>query len=159
MVTFASSAAYGYAKTTAPEALKQAYPFPTTPFRILNPITIRTAINQLLFALIVPTVVAGLADLSSVTVCITRVVPLEVAFAFAVSLSFVYTVAMAFMGFTMWFSVRDIRKGESVVSKELDEEASIKGQVRLVAELDQSVANDRGSEKGGNTQYSVFERP
>lgn len=114
-----------------PEALSLALPLPTNPFRLLHPITIRTAVHTALLALTTTTIIAGFADLGAVTLCATRAVPFEAALTFAMALFFLNTVAGALMGLTTTLSVREAlqarrrRKGaaKKTVDDDLDAEA------------------------------------
>lgn len=117
-----------------PEALSLALPLPTNPFRLLHPITIRTAVHTALLALTTTTIIAGFADLGAVTLCATRAVPFEAALTFAMALFFLNTVAGALMGLTTTLSVREAlqarrrRRGpraekKNTVDDDLDAEA------------------------------------
>lgn len=117
-------------------ALQQANIFPTAPFRFRDPLTIRTAINQALFVLILPTTLAGFADLSSTTLCVTRAIPLQTGIAFGMALSLPYTVASALSGLAIWLSAQEVRKRTKEEKKAMDEESwgkkSLKEKIRLV---------------------------
>lgn len=136
LTTLGASAVHFYVKLTSPLALNEAVVFPTKPFRLLSPLTIRTIANQSLLMLVLPTVIAGFADLSAVTFCVTRIVPFEGAIAFAVGLLFVYVVASALSTLTVWLSLREVRKArkagkgdeESWGRKTLKEKIAVVGQ-------------------------------
>lgn len=85
---------------------------PTRPFKIAHALTVRVFVNQSLLMLVLPVVVTGFADLSSVSICITRVVSLEAAIGLASGLTFLYTVSSAVSSLTLMLSTREVRKGK-----------------------------------------------
>lgn len=91
---------------------------------------------QTLFAITFPATLSGFSDLGGVTLCTTRVIPLEVAMGFGFGVSFLYTVATALTGLTIWLSVRELRKSMKEMKKGADEEAwgkkSLKEKIQVV---------------------------
>lgn len=59
-----------------------------------------------------PTVISGFADLGSVTLCVTRVVPFEAAFAVAVSLTALYVTGSGISFLNILLAVGDIRRAK-----------------------------------------------
>lgn len=94
---------------TSPAELRDGVVFPMRTFRLQSPLTIRTVVNQVLLALVLPVVITGFADLSSISICITRVFSLETSIGFATGLTFLFTLASAISGLTLMLAIRDIR--------------------------------------------------
>lgn len=111
------------------------------PFKVLHPLTIRTITIQTLFALILPTAISGFSDLGGITLCITRVITIEMAMGLGVGLSFLYIVAGALTGFTIYLSVRELLKKTKELKMGVDEEAWAK---KSLKEKIQVVKNENG---------------
>lgn len=146
LVTLFASASHLLARKVAPGALQAAVVFPIAPFRFLHPLTIRTIIMQTLFALILPSALSGFADLGGVTLCATRVIPLETGMGIGIALAFLYIVASTLTGLTAWLSVRELRKKSKELKKGIDEEAWAK---KSLKEKIQVVKNEGGYDKHG----------
>lgn len=69
-----------------------------------------------------PTVISGFADLGSVTLCVTRVVPFEAAFAVAVGLAALYIIGSGISLLNILLAVFDIRQAKKEASDRRDEE-------------------------------------
>lgn len=69
-----------------------------------------------------PTVISGFADLSSVSLCVTRVVPFEAAFAVAVSLTALYITGSGISFLNIMLAVFDIRQAKKEAKERRDEE-------------------------------------
>lgn len=82
------------------------------PFSIVHPLTLRTLVNQGALFLILPAVITGFSDLASVALCFTRVIPFEAGIGFAAGLTFVYTMASALTGVTMYLHSKDTRNAK-----------------------------------------------
>lgn len=93
--------------------------FPTKPFQLMNSLTIRTILGQAVLMLSLPVVITGFSDLSSVALCATRVLPFEAGIAFASGLTFLYTIATAISGLTIFLTTKDINsKDQSMTDNE-----------------------------------------
>lgn len=69
-----------------------------------------------------PTVISGFADLGSVTLCITRVVPFEAAFAVALSLGALYIIGSSISLLNIFLALFDIRQAKKDAKDRRDEE-------------------------------------
>lgn len=116
------------------------------PFKLLHLLTFRTGINQTLLMLVLPTVIAGFADLSALTICITRVVPLEAAIAFATGLTFLYSVSSALSSVTLYMATRDMRKAKKSADEENWGKKSLKEKINVVKE-ESAKKGDVGSDR------------
>ncbi|KAJ4390951.1 hypothetical protein N0V93_004550 [Gnomoniopsis smithogilvyi] len=138
IMTLVASASHFFAKRVAPDALQQAQVFPTFPFRYRHPLTIRTIVIQITLSLILPTACSGFADLGGMTLCVTRVIPLEFALGLGVGISFLYIVASALTGLTIWLSIRDFRPSTKELKDGVDEGAlgyqSLKKKIHVIKE-------------------------
>lgn len=132
------------AKSSYAKEVRDGVVFPTRPFKIAHALTIRVVVNQSLLMLVLPVVVTGFADLSSVSICITRVVSLEAAIGLASGLTFLYTVSSAVSSLTLMLSTREVRKGNSGggAGEEADDYASrgLKDKISVVRQ--QSMKGD-----------------
>lgn len=97
-----------FTKMRRPEELSEGAVF-SRPFSIFTSLTFRTITNQTLLVLVLPVIISGFADLSAITICITRVVPFEAALALGTGLLFLYTVSNAASGLAILLSIRDVR--------------------------------------------------
>jgi hypothetical protein len=78
--------------------------------------------SQTLLGLTMPTVISGFADLGSVTLCVTRVVPFEAAFAAAVGLTALYITGSGISFLNIMLAVFDIRQAKKEAKDRRDEE-------------------------------------
>lgn len=92
------------------------------PFKFFDRQTISTFFNQVLLALTMPTVISGFADLGSVTLCVTRVVPFEAAFAAAVGLTSLYITGSGISFLNIMLAILDIRRAKKEAGDRRDEE-------------------------------------
>ncbi|KAH8777771.1 hypothetical protein F5883DRAFT_487252 [Diaporthe sp. PMI_573] len=107
--------------TKAPSPDTQASVLPA-PFTFSDRRTIRTLMSQALLGLTMPTVISGFADLGSVTLCITRVVPFEAAFATAVGLTALYITGSGISFLNIMLAIFDIRQAKKEAKDRRDEE-------------------------------------
>lgn len=131
IITLGASATHFLVKQSSPFALQDALVLPQ-PFKLFHLLTLRTGINQTLLMLVLPTVIAGFADLSSLTICITRVVSLEAAIAFATGLTFLYSVASALASLTLYLGTRDARQAKKARDEESWGKKSLKEKINVV---------------------------
>ncbi|KAK2613334.1 hypothetical protein N8I77_000252 [Diaporthe amygdali] len=110
-----------FISTKAPSRDYQASVLPA-PFTFFDRRTIRTLVNQILLGLTMPTVISGFADLGSVTLCITRVVPFEAAFAVALSLGALYIIGSSISLLNIFLALFDIRQAKKEAKDRRDEE-------------------------------------
>lgn len=107
--------------TKAPSPDTQASVLPA-PFTFSDRRTIRTLISQTLLGLTMPTIISGFADLGSVTLCVTRVVPFEAAFAVAVGLTALYITSSGISFLNILLAIFDIRQAKKEAKDGRDEE-------------------------------------
>lgn len=108
------------------------------PFALFDRRTISTFLNQLLLTLTMPTLISGFADLGSVTLCATRAVPFEAAFAVAVGLTPLYTTGSGISLLNIMLAVLDIRRAKKEAADRRDEEnwgnKSLKEKIQYVGQ-------------------------
>lgn len=80
---------------------------PTPPAPLLSLPNIRVMINQLFLILSFASVITGFADLSSVALCFTQVVPFDLALVIGFSLSTVFVLGSTVSGLDIALTVRD----------------------------------------------------
>ncbi|KAK1637918.1 hypothetical protein BDP81DRAFT_460531 [Colletotrichum phormii] len=111
---------------------------PTPPALLLSLPNIRVMVNQLLLILSFASVITGFADLSSVALCFTQIVPFDLALVIGFSLSTVFVSGSTVSGLDIALTVQDFlrhRKG-------------LKGG-------DKTNAAERGAERGGVMQGKI----
>lgn len=108
LFTVGATVMHLFTKMRRPEELSEGAVF-SRPFSIFTSLTFRTIINQTLLVLVLPVIISGFADLSTITICITRVVPFEAALALGTGLLFLYTISNAASGLAILLSIRDVR--------------------------------------------------
>lgn len=95
--------------------------------------------------LTLPTVIAGFSDLASVALCLTRVVPFEAGIAIASGLTFLYTMATALTGLTMYLALKDSRnakKGKPAARLDIeafDSNKEMKEKIRVIRQEDAGI--------------------
>lgn len=93
-----------------------------------------------------PTVISGFADLGSVTLCVTRVVPFEAAFAVAVSLTALYITGSGISMLNILLAILDIRRAKKEAADRRDEEnwgnKSLKEKIQYVGQQESHVKLD-----------------
>lgn len=93
-----------------------------------------------------PTLISGFADLGSVTLCVTRVVPFEAAFAIAVSLTALYITGSGISFLNIMLAIFDIRQAKKEAGDRRDEEnwgnKTLKEKIHYVGQQESNVKLD-----------------
>ncbi|KAM3505475.1 hypothetical protein MY10362_002924 [Beauveria mimosiformis] len=128
------------------------------------------ACNQILLALLLPTAVTGFADLSSVTLCLTRsVVPFELAVSLGMGLVFVFALGQFMSGIELFLVFMAKRTGRRQMLTVKEEAADRSGRPRIESPVPQRTGTvilekgvvvlekeeDRG-QVGGKAQLPVY---
>lgn len=133
------------ARSSYPKQVRDGVVFPTSPsFKLAHALTVRVLVNQSLLMLVLPVVVSGFADLSSVSICITRVVSLEAAIGLASGLTFLYTVSSAVSSLTLMLSTREVRgkKGDGKDGEDFKDKISVVRQQSVKGQDDRAFERD-----------------
>ncbi|KKY35876.1 hypothetical protein UCDDA912_g04149 [Diaporthe ampelina] len=129
---------YISANTPFPGSEASVLPAPST---FADRRTISTLLSQTLLGLTMPTLISGFADLASITLCTTRVVPFEAAFAVAVSLTALYTTGSGISMLNILLAIFDIRKAKKEAADGRDEEnrgrKTLKEKIQYVGQVSQ----------------------
>ncbi|KAG8167689.1 hypothetical protein KVR01_003378 [Diaporthe batatas] len=110
-----------YISTKAPSPDASASVLPV-PFALADRRTIGTLLSQLLLALSMPAVITGFSDLGAVTLCITRVVPFEFAFAIGMGLTTLYVTGSGISFLNILLATLDLRRAKKDAKDKVDEE-------------------------------------
>ncbi|KAK1472526.1 hypothetical protein CTAM01_16367 [Colletotrichum tamarilloi] len=113
---------------------------PTPPAPLLSLPNIRVMVNQLFLILSFASVITGFADLSSVALCFTQVVPFDLALVIGFSLSTVFVLGSTVSGLDIALTVRDFLRYRK----------TLKGD-------DKTNAAERGVERGGVMQSKILQ--
>lgn len=93
-----------------------------------------------------PTVITGFADLGAVTLCVTRAVPFELAFAVGVGLTALYVTGSGISFLNILLAVFDIRQAKKEAKDRRDEEnwgnKSLKEKIQHVGQQGYDVKMD-----------------
>ncbi|KAK1671268.1 hypothetical protein BDP55DRAFT_753042 [Colletotrichum godetiae] len=111
---------------------------PTPPAPLLSLPNIRVMVNQLFLVLSFASVITGFADLSSVALCFTQIIPFDLALVIGFSLSTVFVLGSTVSGFDIALTARDF----------LRHRKALKGG-------DKTNAAERGAERGGVMQGKI----
>lgn len=127
------------AKASVAKEVEDGAVFPAEGFQLKSVLTLRTVVNQGTLMLTLPTVIAGFTDLSSVVLCVTRVIPFETGVALAAGLTFLYTVASALSSLVIYLGLKDgrnVKKGKPAlrldVESAFDSNKSIKEKIQVI---------------------------
>ncbi|UQC81717.1 uncharacterized protein CLUP02_07203 [Colletotrichum lupini] len=113
---------------------------PTPPAPLLSLPNIRVMVNQLFLILSFASVITGFADLSSVALCFTQVVPFDLALVIGFSLSTVFVLGSTVSGLDIALTGRDFLRYKK----------TLKGG-------DKTNAAERGVERGGVMQSKILQ--
>ncbi|KAI1854060.1 hypothetical protein JX266_001201 [Neoarthrinium moseri] len=95
---------------------------------------VRTYNNQVLLILTIATSLSGFGDLSKITVCLTRIVSLEMAIAAGFGLSSVYTIGSTITQLDLFLEFRDARmRKKGLMGRNEGSVGQIKGKVEVVS--------------------------
>ncbi|KAK2015096.1 hypothetical protein LZ32DRAFT_580611 [Colletotrichum eremochloae] len=97
-------------KARAPPQLPRSTRSPPPPLPLMSLPNIRLLVNQLFLALSFACIITGFADLSSVALCFTQIVPFDLALLIGFSLSTVFVFGSLVSGLDLSLIVRDIIK-------------------------------------------------
>ncbi|KAL2882101.1 hypothetical protein SGCOL_002363 [Colletotrichum sp. CLE4] len=111
---------------------------PTPPAPLLSLPNIRVMVNQLFLILSFASVITGFADLSSVALCFTQIIPFDLALVIGFSLSTVFVLGSTVSGLDIALTARDF----------LRHRKALKGG-------DKTNAAERGAERGGVMQGKI----